>query len=65
MKLKICLAAQSISRSLVVGWSVLSGIQRRKQEDKPDPIWNLGKPEATELYERLTDEAHILTKLTI
>ena len=35
----------------------LSGIPRRKEDDKSDPTWNLGKPGGWELYEKLTDEA--------
>ena len=35
----------------------LSGIPRRKEDNKSDPTWNLGKPGGWELYEKLTDEA--------
>ena len=35
----------------------LSGIPRRKGDNKPEPTWNLGKPGGWDLYEKLTDKA--------
>ena len=32
-------------------------LHRRKEDNKSDPTWNLGKPGGWELYEKLTDEA--------